>query len=184
MLKNVLNTLKTNKYDEIIYTFGIEEAIQEEEKKYINSNFSVEKINDARSATFYALGKENLHNNCIILVNGDEIQNILTGITETWFQKLNIVIIALYKKYDDIKTDFLRRVMPNIIHIFEENYKEYEPSIIKATNAYSPTLITLKYNLILQEYNYNSLIKKLYKILKEDDEIFLYSMNKNIEKNN
>lgn len=184
MLKNVLNTLKENGYNEIVYTFGIEESIREEEKRYINEKLSVNKVNDARSATFYALGKENLHNNCIVLINGDEIQNILTAITETWFQKLNIVIIALYKKYDDIKTDFLRRAIPNIVNIYEEDYKAYETSIIKATKAYSPTLITIKYNLMLPDYNYNNLTKKLNKFLKQDDEVFLYSINENTERCN
>ena len=126
MLKDVLNTLKNNGYNSIIFTQDIEESLQNEEKEYIEKEFLKVDIDDVRSATFFALGKENLHNNCIIIVNGEEIQNILTGITETWFQKLNVFVVALYSKYDDIKTDFLHRVMPNIIRIYDEDYRYYE----------------------------------------------------------
>ena len=183
MLEKILKTLKENGYKEIVYTFGIEESIENEEKKYISDNFKINRIKDIRSATFYALGKENLNNKCILIVNGDEIQNILTGITETWFQKLNIFIVALYKRYDDIKTEFLRRVIPNIVNIFEEEYNEYENFIIKATKAHSPTLITIKHSLSVQDYDYNNLILKLKKVIQNDSEIFLYNCNKEILKN-
>lgn len=181
MLKNILNSLKENEYKNIIYTIDIESKIIEDDKEFINKNFSTDSIKDIRSATFYALGKENLHNNCILIVEGDNIQNILTGITETWFQKLNIVVVALYKRYDDIKTEFLCRVMPNIVKIYEDDYKEYEPLVIKAAQSFLPSLITLKYNIAEKKFNYDNFINLLDQVLSENDEAFLYSIDKNLE---
>lgn len=181
MLKNVLNTLISNGYKNIIFTQGIEECLQDEEKEYIEKEFTSENIDDVRSATFFALGKENLHSNCIIIVNGEEIQNILTGITETWFQKLNVFVIALYSKYDDIKTDFLRRVVPNIIQIYDEDYSYYENSIDKAIKTNYPSLITLKHEIKNVQYNYKNLLKYFDEILNEQNELILYNSNKNVE---
>lgn len=183
MLIDILETLKAKGYIDIIYTFDIKSEIKESDKEYINNNFQINNIKDVRSATFYALGKENLHKNCIILVNGDDLQSTLTGITETWFQKLNVFVIALYKKYDDIKTDFIRRVMPNIIRIYDEDFSEYKSLILKATAHCTPSLITLKYDTVDIEYDYNNFIKLLSKILKKDDEVFFYNPN-NVLNNN
>ena len=183
MLKDILETLKAKEYNNIIYTFDIKSEIKESDKEYINNNFQINNIKDVRSATFYALGKENLHKNCIILVNGDDLQSTLTGITETWFQKLNIFVIALYKKYDDIKTDFIRRVMPNIIKIYDEDFSEYEPLILKAIAQCTPSLITLKYDIVEIKYDYNDFIKLLSKILKNGDEVFCYNSNNMLENN-
>lgn len=175
MLKDILETLKVRGYNDIVYTFDIESEIKESDKEYINNKFQINNIKDVRSATFYALGKENLNQKCIVLVNGDDLQSILTGITETWFQKLNVFVIALYKKYDDIKTDFIHRVMPNIIKIYDEDFSKYRPFIVKAINKYTPSLITLKYDIVDIEYDYNNFIKMLKEILKNDDEVFCYN---------
>lgn len=183
MLIDILETLKAKGYIDIIYTFDIKSEIKESDKEYINNNFQINNIKDVRSATFYALGKENLHKNCIILVNGDDLQSTLTGITETWFQKLNVFVIALYKKYDDIKTDFIRRVMPNIIRIYDEDFSEYKSLILKATAHCTPSLITLKYDTVDIEYDYNNFIKLLSKILKNGDEVFCYNSNNMLENN-
>ena len=181
MLKNILETLNKQGYKDLIYTFDIESSLNEEDKIFINDYFSKETINDSRSATFFSLGKENLHRKSIVIINGNELQNILTGITETWFQKLNIIVIALYEKYDDIKTDFIHRVIPNIVKIYEDNYKEYESLILKAAKSYSPTLITLKYELLDIKYNYNNLIRSIEKILNSEEEVILYNMADSVE---
>ena len=181
MLKNISETLNKHGYKDLIYTFDIESSLNEEDKIFINDYFSKETINDSRSATFFSLGKENLHRKSIVIINGNELQNILTGITETWFQKLNIIVIALYKKYDDIKTDFIHRVIPNIVKIYEDNYKEYESLILKAAKSYSPTLITLKYELLDIKYNYNNLIRSIEKILNSEEEVILYNMADSVE---
>ena len=181
MLKNILETLNKQGYKDLIYTFDIESSLNEEDKIFINDYFSKETINDSRSATFFSLGKENLHRKSIVIINGNELQNILTGITETWFQKLNIIVIALYEKYDDIKTDFIHRVIPNIVKIYEDNYKEYESLILKAAKSYSPTLITLKYELLDIKYDYNNLIECTEKILNSDEEVLLYNMTDSVE---
>lgn len=179
MLEEILQTLKNKKYDNIIFTNDIDKNIDGNDKKYIDKNFNVKNIRDVRSATFYALGRENLHEKSIVLIEGDDLQNVLTGITETWFQKLNIFIIALYKKYDDIKTDFIRRAMPNIIHIFDEKYEEYEQQIINATNTCYPSLITLKYKLIEEIYKYNDLLNSLKNVLSQEDQVFIYNSAQN-----
>lgn len=184
MLKKIFKILKDNKYTNVIYTIDVEHNLAKNDKEFIENNFTVNSINDARSAIFYALGKENLNKKCIILIEGNNIQNVLTGITETWFQKLNIFIIALYTKFDDIKTDFLHRVIPNIIHIYNEDYEEYETMIANAATSLFPSLVTLKYNIKVENYKYDNLLILLNKILNEDDEVFLYNMEKNEKKYN
>lgn len=175
MLKKILTTLLKENYKNIVLTDDIKEIMHTDDAEYVKDKFNVNTIKDIRSATFYALGKENLHNKTAVIVRGEELQNTLTGITETWFQRLNVIIIALYEKYDNIKTGFIYRVIPNIIKIYEDDYSQYEKKILKSTNAYMPSLITLKYNFKNVEYNYDNLIGKLKNIMKEDDEVILYS---------
>lgn len=183
MLRKVLNTLLKKDYKDIVFTYEINGAINNEDINYINNNFNVNTIKDIRSATFYALGKENLHAKTIVIINGEELQNTLTGITETWFQRLNVFIIALYEKYDNIKTDFIYRVIPNIVKIYEDDYFQYEEKILKSANSCMPSLITLKYGFEKVEYSYNKLINELKNVLKKEDELVLYEP-KELEKTN
>lgn len=78
---------------------------------------NVECINDARSAAFYAFGEERKRGSAVLIINGYELQSAYTAITEAWFQKANLWIIALYENYDEINTTFLNRCVNKSILI-------------------------------------------------------------------
>ena len=60
-------------------------------------------IKDVRSAAFYAFGKSKVTNeNVVLLINGDYLPNAYTVLTEAWFQKTNLIIIALYNSIYDV----------------------------------------------------------------------------------
>lgn len=65
---------------------------------------------DARSAAFYALGKTIKNRASITLVvPGEYLSSTYTAITEAWFQKANVVVLALFEKYSDVKTSWMDR---------------------------------------------------------------------------
>lgn len=55
-----------------------------------------EVILDARSATFFALGRSNvLRKPCVLIINKKEIANALSGVTEARYQSVPLIIVAL-----------------------------------------------------------------------------------------
>lgn len=182
MLKDVLNLFLDKKCNNLVITNDIEDRITKELKDYINNNFSVSKIEDVRSATFFALGNADVLNNTILLmVDGEYLPNIYTGITEAWFQKKNIIVIALYNEYDNINCEYLRNCIPNIINLYGNEISKYKNKIEQSINKSYCSLINIKYDDMNKQYNdYTKLCETLNKILTKTDEVFLY--NSDIQK--
>lgn len=72
-------------------------------------SLSVVQIKDARSAMFEAIGMANVGNERVaLLIDERYISNIYTGITEAWFQRLNILVISINADYC-ISLDYFSR---------------------------------------------------------------------------
>ena len=65
---------------------------------------------DARSAAFYAMGIA-IKKRCSVtlVVPGQYLTSTYTAITEAWFQKANVIVIALFDKASDVKTVWMDR---------------------------------------------------------------------------
>ena len=99
MLKEVLDLFLEEKIKDIVCTEDILNNLDNQDKEYINANFDVQIFNDLRSATFFSNGEVNSNNKpVILLIKGEFLPNIYTGITEAWFQRSNINIISIFEK--------------------------------------------------------------------------------------
>lgn len=185
MLKTILNLYLNKNIKELVCTKDISENINDNDKEYIKTNFNFEILNDLRSATFFANGEVNSNNKPLVLItNGNYLTNIYTGITEAWFQRSNINIISIFEKYDDIRVEYLRRCIPDILTMYEDNIEEYKETIYKFMSNNMPSLINIKYTLKSEEkIDYTNITNILDSIVKNKVDVFTYN-SENKSKNN
>lgn len=179
MIENILELLLKNDCKNMIIQEELCKEIDKDLFKYIEDNFDITKIEDIRSATFYALGISYMsEKNSIVLIEGEYLPNIYTGITEAWFQKKNIIVIALYNDLDKINSEYLKKCVPSIINIYNNDIEKYKEKIENALKGIFPVLINIRYsNFLNTGINYDEILENLNQFLKEDDEIFLYNSN-------
>ncbi len=99
---------------------------------------------DARSAAFYAMGlAKKTDNPVILLISGEYLASIYTAITETWFQKAKVLVIALFERFSDVKTSWIDRCVlanNNISHDERELLSKY---IENNLQLHGPSLISV-----------------------------------------
>ena len=185
MLREILNLLLEKQIKDVVCTEDILKSINSQDKEYIEANFNMQIFNDLRSATFFSNGEVNSSNKPVILIiEGEFLPNIYTGITEAWFQRSNINIISIFEKYDDIKVEYLERCIPDILTIYEDSLETYKNAIYKFIDNNMPALINIKYKLKLEEkIDYANIINMLESIVKNKVDVFTYN-SKNESKNN
>lgn len=138
-------------------------------------------INDARSATFYAFGEERRDFGAILIIRGYELQSAYTAITEAWFQKANIYIIAIFDKFDEINTNFLKRCVNKTLFI--ENVEELGKIDDSFNDIIGPKLINvIDKSTSTNEIDYGNIVSNIKKINK-NIEVIQYNGN-NIEEKN
>lgn len=185
MLRKILSLLLEKQIKDVVCTEDILKSIDSQNKEYIEANFNMQIFNDLRSATFFSNGEVNSNNKPVILiVKGEFLPNIYTGITEAWFQRSNINIISIFEKYDEIKVEYLERCIPDILTIYEDSLETYKNTIYKFINNNMPALINIKYKLNLdEEMNYANIINIFDNFIKENVDVFAYN-TKNESNNN
>ena len=185
MLRKILNLLLEKQIKDVVCTEDILKSIDSQDKEYIEANFNMQIFNDLRSATFFSNGEVNSSNKPVILIiAGEFLPNIYTGITEAWFQRSNINIISIFERYDDIKVEYLERCIPDILTIYDDGIEEYKNTIYKFIDNNMPALINIKYKLNLEEkMDYANIINMLDSIVKNKVDVFTYN-SKNESKNN
>lgn len=185
MLRKILNLLLEKQIKDVVCTEDILKSIDSQDKEYIEANFNMQIFNDLRSATFFSNGEVNTSNKPIILIiKGEFLPNIYTGVTEAWFQRSNINIISIFEKYDEIKVEYLERCIPDILTIYDDGIEEYKNTIYKFIDNNMPALINIKYTLKLEEKSdYTSITNMLDSIVKNTVDVFIYN-SKNESKNN
>ena len=130
-------------------------------------------INDARSAAFYAFGQERKGSGAILVLNGYELQSAYTAITEAWFQKANLYVVAIFDKINGLNTNFLNRCVNKTIFI--ENEEELNKIDSDFVKVIGPKLIkVMGKNVNVEKNNYNDLISDIKKI-NNDIEIITYN---------
>ena len=102
------------------------------------------KMDDARSAAFYAMGVS--VKSCApvaLFVPGKYLVNTLTAVTEAWFQKVNIIIVAIWDCLDDIKTAWMDRCVLDTLSCEVSELGEYEDRIKGMCHVKGPVLINV-----------------------------------------
>ena len=160
--------------------------------KYHVKNFVVEKelsnhcmegvilFNDVRSATFYAFGESLKKNEPVVLiVSGNNLPNVYTGITEAWFQKANVIIVAIYSHYKEIKCAYMERCVLEY-HIYDENELMSENNLMNIVEKKGPVLINLIVK-IEEELlnNYYDILKVVNNVVEQKTDVFAYNAEKN-----
>lgn len=99
---------------------------------------------DARSAAFYALGKAIKSSETVTLVvPGQYLPSTYTAITEAWFQKANVIVLALFEKNSDVKTAWLDRCVLYTATYGSEEQEVFALAMKEARNMYGPALFNL-----------------------------------------
>lgn len=119
IIEEILNLFEENGYKDVVVTKDAEEIINFATIKKNNKlNYNI--IEDARSATFFCLGRINISRGpAIIIMLTDELDNSLTGITESNYQNLPLIIISIDKSDFKLNKECFKNVTKKIITEFE-----------------------------------------------------------------
>ena len=100
-----------------------------------------EKIDDVRSAAFYAFGESKIKNeNVVLVIKGEYLPSVYTVFTEAWFQKTNLTVIALYNSIYDIETHYLDRCLVTNMKFFEKDFEQFKDRIKDSLKLLGPKL--------------------------------------------
>ena len=177
MLKTI-EFFKSAKINKMIICNDIFAKINAEIKENISQNFTVELMDDVRSATFFTLGETNIKNEPIVLmIDGRFLPSVYTGITEAWFQRKTIIIVALYEKYSEIKCEYLKRCTSNIITIYNDEDINYNEKINSIINKKYTALINIKVDFSKNDEDIDlNVLDNVSEILNKDNEMWLYDL--------
>lgn len=77
---------------------------------------SIAEYQDARSAGFYAMGRAlRTGKPVVLLVPGEFLTSVHTALTECWFQKAPVIVIAFFAKVSEAKTQWMDRCVINTL---------------------------------------------------------------------
>ncbi|WP_418223330.1 hypothetical protein [Clostridium isatidis] len=113
MLEDIIEFYRSNNFEDIIVTSNIKLLI---DKIIIEKSKNLNIVEDARAATFFALGRINITREPVMLImSSDELANSLTGITEANYQYLPLIIISIGDKEDYINEECFKYVTKKVI---------------------------------------------------------------------
>lgn len=130
------------------------------------NKYKIETVNDARSATFFALGKsKNMFKPTVLLIDDQEAASTYTGLTEAIYQKVQVFIVVMSKGE---KADFwsfctgrhfVVRTKDDFSELAEMLFNTYEkikfePMVIEVVMDYHVNRQAVDENLILSIGNY------------------------------
>lgn len=135
-----------------------------------------ENIDDVRSAAFYAFGESKIKNeNIALIINGEYLPSIYTVLTEAWFQKTNLVVIAVYNSIYDVETHYLDRCLVKNIKFFEKDFEQFKDSIKNSLNLLGPKLFNVVLERNEEKYNYNNILEMLDRNIDEKFDVYVYN---------
>lgn len=134
------------------------------------------RIMDARSAAFYAFGESKITNeNVLLVIDGEYLTNVYTVLTEAWFQKTNLIVLALYDSIYDIETNYLNRCTVANVKFIDKDYPLFEEKVKESLNLIGPKVINVVTKKNKKEKEYSNVIKSLNKLLSVDDKLYVYN---------
>lgn len=171
-----------------IYGIFVEAGIQKTiivppvDKEFGDNNV---RMQDARSAVFYAMGEAiKTGEHIAVFLDGDDLASAYTAITEAWFQKAGLVIVALFDKVGDMQTSWLDRCTIGRLSFAADEYAHYLEEIRRLCKCTGPVQINILLNKKKREaYSYDDILKNLRRIGYEG-RITCYAPEKLIEETN
>lgn len=168
-MKEILELLEKSKITDLIIGDVLE--LDNLEK------FTVTRITDIRSAAFYAFGQSKITNkNVALIIDGEYLANTYTVLTEAWFQKTNLIVIALYDSFYNIETNYLKRCLVSDIKFLDKDINLFKDKIVSSFSLIGPKL----YNVVVDKVsvnknNYNNILEKLLPLMKKEETVMTYN---------
>lgn len=130
---------------------------------------------DARSAAFYAMGSAVKASAPVTLVVlGDDLPSTYTAITEAWFQKANVIVIALFDKVSEVKTAWMDRCVLQTVTYGTDEQAAFREALNASLGLPGPVLINLTgHARCRSKIDYTSVISSL-RSIKSDVKITAY----------
>lgn len=118
---------------------------------------------DARSAAFYAMGAAVKTGQSVLLViPGHDLVSTYTAITESWFQKANVIVVALFEKVSDVKTFWMDRCVLRAATFSADEQSAIEEMVASGCGLSGPVLINLTgFATKEKPINYSAVMKAL-----------------------
>ena len=99
---------------------------------------------DARSAAFFAMGTAvKTCRSVTLVVSGHDLPSTYTAITEAWFQKANVIVVALFDKVSEVKTSWMDRCVLQTATFGEDEQGSFGKMMASARGLPGPVLINL-----------------------------------------
>lgn len=99
---------------------------------------------DARSAAFYAMGMAvKTCRSVTLVVSGNDLPSTYTAITEAWFQKANVIVVALFDKVSEVKTAWMDRCVLQTATFGADEQTAFEEIMASVRGIPGPVLINL-----------------------------------------
>lgn len=167
---DIFNQLKDMQINEWVTVSPIEVPKEMSESK------NCIQMDDARSAAFYALG-EAVKKNCkvALCVEGMYLTNIYTAITEAWFQKANILIVALFDRVNEVKTAWMDRCVGKVITCMEDELDLYRNEVKTAVNNGIVLLNVVVKRETKELVDYNNILENLSQVCEKNQKVFCYN---------
>lgn len=165
------------KFEELLKVFKSNELVVD--GSILDNHKNTELItycDDVRSAAFNAFGKSKLGESVVLLINGAYLPSVYTVLTEAWFQKANLIVVALYDSIYDIETNYLNRCTISNMKFYEKDYELFSSKIEDSLNMIGPkvfNIVTTKMN--IKEIDYDKIVVELSKVMKKDDQLITYN---------
>ena len=136
MLKNLLDKLYPHTNGVLVSTVN---GLLDQSKGNV-SKYTIEYIDDARSATFYAFGTTKSKNKpAVLLFNSDDISSAYTALFEAKYQDTVVFVIVLNEQNDFLFLDFCSAARIKI-----KNISDVENISLENMNVSGPVIIEIK----------------------------------------
>lgn len=151
----------------------------------ISKNCESIRMEDARSAAFYALGVAIKTNSTVVLmVPGEYISSTYTAVTEAWFQKARLVVVAVYQRVSEVKTAWMDRCILDQLICRSDELAQYNHLIPKMLQKKGPILINLiDNNPVHTGIDYTQVLSVLKSVADSKTEIICYNTKMNFGEN-
>lgn len=141
------------------------------------------KFFDARSAGFFAMGQALMKNDIVLIVRGEYLPSLYTVLTEAWFQKINLNIVAIYDNVYDVKNHYLNRCLVSNMMFYDYDVKKFKNKINKELEKIGPKLFSVITNEFkIEKEDYSFIFENLVDFQSEIERIYVYNSNNNFEK--
>lgn len=135
IINEILNRLQDKGVRKAVSTIALDDTID-------MSHFVTDYIEDARSAVFAAYGTAKIDKNPVVIITEDAyLPNTYTGLTEAWFQRIPVIVIALNS--DSMESSrYLERCVDSSFLV--NSLSDIDEAINKIFLCSGPSLIKVK----------------------------------------